>query len=202
MSSEKNKNMKNNEKIKIFLFLSLAFVMVVSSILLSNPKRVGAVNSTIPYLQDCFTATATTSVNFMTPGTATTTLDCNVAKATNGASEVWETANLLVQLHSSSSPSTSFKYRFLFSDDNINWFSETATTTDSRGLFNDYLLAPTASSSERSTIGNGTATSSMTSLLIPIPTKARYVRTLFYIPQGSLNGAVWAKVIGVIAKEH
>jgi hypothetical protein len=152
------------------------------------------------------TSSATTSPNYMTTGTATTTLSMDAHSF--GESSKIDNASLLVQFHASSSLASTLNFRFQFSDDNINWYDENevlnsnATTTQITHGFHEYTWLQAASTTEKSTIGNGTATSSQSSRLISIPTPTRYVRTLFYVPAGSQNAAVYAEIISVKQKEE
>lgn len=154
------------------------------------------------------TANATSTVNYILPGLATTTLvydsrEFNGTNQTGGANGFnADSASLLVQFHASSSPNSTLKYRFLFSDDGVDYYSENevlninATTTTAVASFHEYSWLQIASTTETSTVGNGTATSSVASRLIAIPAPLRYTKVLFYVPIGSANSAVWAKIIG------
>ena len=164
------------------------------------------------------TSTGTTTPSFITPGNATTTLlyDTQQISGTNqtGCSYQianWKTdsASLLIQFHASSSPASVLKYRFLFSDDGQDYYSENevsninATTSISVGSFKENIWTQVASTTEVSTItGSGLATTSQASRLINLPTPLRYTKVLFYVPPAtglatSTNVSVYAKVVPV-----
>lgn len=174
----------------------------ILAFLIALPFIVGA-NQSI-FQPRVATSSATTSPNYMTAGTATTTLSVDAHEF--GESSKIDNASLLVQFHASSSIASTLNFRFQFSDDNVNWYNENevlninATTTRISHGFHEYTWLQAASTTEKSTIGNGTATSSQSSRLISLPTPTRYIRTLFYVPIGSSNAAVYAEIIPVKEK--
>lgn len=152
------------------------------------------------------TAVATSTVVYMTPGTATTTLI--QPTVTNGNPTVMNTATFLVQFTGSSTASNiniEFEYATAFSGTNCqttpascDWYKDglygangvisTTTTPVGLGTRNVYNLpfstTPLAGQS-------GTAT--RTNKILNVQTPAQYVRAVITMPAGSANGAIWAE---------
>lgn len=156
------------------------------------------------------TASATTTLTYMTPGTATTTLP---QPATNSGNATGiNTATLLVQFTGSSTASTiNIAFEYANSDSGVDcsvtqsacdWYRDslmgynavvsTTTNTVSLGPTNVYSL-PFASTS----VGGAGGISSRTTRIINVQTPAQYVRAVITMPAGSLNGAVYAKFLPV-----
>lgn len=158
---------------------------------------VGAVvHANPPFFLRTFTASATSTLAYMTPGTATTTItfDAGVNQA-NGS----DMATLLIQ-YTASTTGPSLRFRQEFSSDNIDWYSENlgtvptlmslnSTTTALVSPFHDYTVNFATTTDNG---GSGTNARIMTSLQIPTPT--RYTRVRFYVPASGGNGALWAEI--------
>lgn len=158
------------------------------------------------------TAAATTSLVYMSAGTATTTLTLDTACTRyTGNTDVYtgETDTVLIQYSASSSLSTQLKTRMEISQDNIDWYALTnpisanATTTFVTGNYADYNIPFSTTTPYIDFGGTGTtATSSavvisgrfMTSIVVQQPS-ARYIRFVFYVPTGATNGGLWASAV-------
>lgn len=126
------------------------------------------------------TATATTSISYMTPGTATTTLQYDTYNTGNNYATNY--ATLLARFAASSTPT--FAINLEYSQDGIDWYGNTlfnnSTTTAAYSLnvTNSYTFSPAASSTLRA---------------IKIDTPTRFVRANLSVA-GS-NGGVWAQFV-------
>lgn len=154
------------------------------------------------------TASATTTLTFMTPGTATTTV---VQTATNNGNTMGlNAATLLVQFTGSSTASSlAVSFEYANNDAGVDcsvtptvcdWYKDgllgasaiVSTTTQivSLAAATAYTL-PFAST----TVGGVLGTASRTTRIINVQTPAQYVRAVFTLPIGSLNGAIYAKFL-------
>lgn len=153
--------------------------------------------------------TATTSLTYMTPGTATTTkifdTEANVSK--NAADNV----RLLVQFTASSTSST-LAWRYEYSQDlscKVNptaadWYmgdwtnlgTVASTTQASPSVLtsgpyeNKWTFASTTPAA-----GAVTASVNRGLKIVEVPVYTKCVRVSFYLPIGSTNGAVWADFV-------
>jgi hypothetical protein len=137
-------------------------------------------------------ASATTTVSYMTAGTATTTLvfdtGVNAAGSTDGA--------VLLTQFTASTTASQVAYTFEYSQDAVDWYSDRldngATTTPQINLSTEttYLLTGVG---ERN--GGVAGTSSTTLRAIVAKTPTRYIRAIYTIPVGSGNGAVYGEFI-------
>lgn len=159
---------------------------------LFGAKMVGATSSF--FLPVSATASATSTVSYLTAGTGTTTLAMDSFQ--NGIPRLIDRAALLVQFAGSSTASI-LNINLEFSDDNIDWYQDggnftSGFATSSRPVdigqvskFN-YTFSST-------TPGLGAAINATSTRIITTTVPTRYVRAVFTIPVGSLAGAVWAK---------
>lgn len=158
------------------------------------------------------TATATTTLRYMTPGTATTTLvyDSQQSDGTNQTNNgnTWATngAILFVQFTASNTSSV-LNTHFEYSDDpscgttptSCDWYRDTlwgdsfATSTATIQM----AITPSYTWNYASTTQGGSAGINIYRGLkaINIPTPSRFVRVVFTVPIGSQNGAVYAEII-------
>ncbi len=174
-----------NKKI-IGSIAGLIGILALASITHANPSQFA------PTVQ---TATATTSVAYMTAGNGTTTLpydSYNVTYGTNtGSTYATNMATLLVQTAASSTSSV-FSITLQYSQDNIDWYndnlSQGATTTAVKNvsMANSYTWT-----------AGGTAT---TSKAILIQTPTRYVRSVIGVTGAS--GAVWQQIVPIKEKSE
>jgi hypothetical protein len=148
------------------------------------------------------TGAATTTVAYLTPGTATTTLIYDAGIGQNLAAD---SAVLLIQL-TASSTTTTLKWKLEYSQDNLcattpgkaDWYSEsvnnaaaTASTTVEVRDTKEYSWLYASS-----TIGTQTAPNTPGMKKIDVPTPTRCVRAVFYLPAGSAGAAIWAEFVG------
>jgi hypothetical protein len=151
----------------------------------------------------CYDATgsATTTLAFMSPGAATTTL------TTSNCFDRQYTLNgmYLAYQYTASSSASVLKYRIEGSFDNIDWYPEqtenayfpvapgtTATTSIATVPFHEYSITMSTT-----TDNGGSGTAARVHGIIAIPVFARYERVKFYVPTGAANGALWAELIGL-----
>lgn len=151
--------------------------------------------------------TATTSLAYMTPGTATTTYYFDSYANGSADQNATDKAMMLLQLVASST-SSSLKWQYEFSQgvtgvdcsatpSACDWYSDTIqsqVTATSTQTFN--VTAPIAYQwNFASTSQNGAsvaATNNRGLKVIQVPTPARYTRVIFSVPVGATNAAVWA----------
>src|SRR3990167_3547149 len=153
------------------------------------------------------TNTATSTLSYMTAGTATTSLIADIYKV-NGVGEVSGDMDLRIAVqYTASSTASTLKWRYEYSNGsncqanpgNCDWYSEsinnaagTATTTIETMTFKEYSWVFASSTPGAILIPKDRALK-----IITVPILAQYVRVLFYMPNASLPGAVWAEVICV-----
>ncbi len=162
------------------------------------------------FAPQAMTATATSTLSFMTPGAATTTFmyDSFGINGTNqpilndptGA----DSAGLMLQLTGSTTPANSATYAtttynivFEYSQDGVDWFSEaqapnatsSPTVTIIKPISRNITLGATSLG------GSGLATTTPTRELLTVLTPTRYTRVVISIPAGSTNGAVWGTFV-------
>lgn len=123
------------------------------------------------------TAAATSTLSFMTAGTATSTTP-TYDSYSDGSNQKADGATLLEQL-TGSTTATTMKASIEESADNIDWYVESATTTTALGTKQ----------------GGVSGLSSTTLWSIPFTPRLRYARVVFTIPAGSVNGAVWGAIV-------
>lgn len=153
------------------------------------------------------TAAATSTVTYMTPGNATTTVtyDSYNLNGTNQSGTVnsfaADHALALVQFAASSTTSN-LLINEEYSPDNVDWYQGSQTLIDKNATTTTTVsLSPVPQYSylfASSTPGLGaiTAANSATSTLaISIPTPTRYIRLVFSLKLGGGNGALWATVL-------
>ena len=150
------------------------------------------------------TAAATSTVSYMTPGTATTTLVIDSFKLVQSSTETpnptaYNALSLAIQFEATSTSSSLARY-YEYSSDNIDWYPENEVTTinatttieiQHRKLYQfSFPATSTPLSNAELPVTNGKA---RVHKIVDVPILARYVRVNFYIPVGSTNGAVWAE---------
>lgn len=174
-------------KILVTSSLAIAFLVALS---FSGVNSVGA-NPLLFYSQPV--NFASTSVIYMSPGTATTT---NVIDSSRvGPGYAIDSASLLIEFIASSTAST-LKWKFEFSQDGIDWYSDNqelstnATTTTQVRDFKEFSWTFAST-----TVGTQTAPQSTGRKLISVPTPTRFTRTVFYLPAGSTNAAVASQYV-------
>jgi hypothetical protein len=177
-------------------YFLLSSVLVVALILILNfAQQVSAAAPSFLIVNS--TATATTSVNYLTAGTGTTTLIADVYKYL-GITDLSD-KDLRFNIQFAGSSTDSILCRTVeYSDDGVDWYSmeqtigTTATTTWQVGGY-PATCFPFASTTRA--VGAGSNATSTKTVLIPA--LLRYTKAIFYLPTGSTAGAIWANVIGV-----
>lgn len=141
----------------------------------------------------CGSLTATTSVSYMTAGTATTTYTFDTGCATAGSAD---SAVFVAQL-TGSSTATILTTSFEYSQDGVDWYSDSlsqgATTTSAQALTpaRTYTLAFASTTvGGLGGVGNGRVYRAIT-----VPTPTRYVRAIQSLTPASTNGAVWGEFV-------
>lgn len=206
----RNQNMTNVRKVSSAIIIGLlvlgAFVSFFPSILKANPLEFLVQN------QGTLSVTATTSVSYMTPGTATTTSTVYDTYA-NGAANTYATNNLALEIQftaSSTGSTLGWYYEYAqgnaaancvsspgscdwYQDDNFTNVNATTTQTFPVTLTNKYTWL-FASSSQ----GGGPilTTNQISNKIVTVQPVARYVRAVFFVPIGSTNVAVWSAFVG------
>lgn len=141
------------------------------------------------------TGSTVSSLSYMTPGTATTTTP-TYDSYTDGTNNTPNTATLLVQFTASSTASI-LNISLEYSNDGTNWYRDLlwvqATTTQPVSLNTPNTFQLTFASS--TTLGGAAGPATKNNVAITVPTPARYVRAVFSIPIGALNGAVYAAIV-------
>lgn len=164
----------------LLAFMVLAFVVI-------NPIMARATPSQISTQA---TATATSTVAFMSAGNATSTyqIDTNGAYSTtkqNATMAQVDAVSMYVLFNASSSGSI-LQYQFQFSNNNIDWYTEGfSQTIASIGTATTSLTTHTYSSGV-----SGTSFVVVSAPVIP----GYHERVVFAIPPGSANGAVYAEI--------
>ena len=191
--------MSKTQKNYYFLFVGLALASIALMVVVIYNLPTASANPSV-FNQDsgtngCVTAAATTTLSHMTPGAATTTLNC----ALKGDDYAANKAYLIVISNASSSPDTAFRVDLEFSHDSTTgtdgtWFADfidakgTTTPSGVRNLnvANAFVWGNVASTS-----------SNFRTKIFEIPVPTKYMRAVISIPVGTvnLNGAVWAKIV-------
>lgn len=186
---------------KIYLFGTVIAIFFTALFIQSNLTNASPEFFLLPNAE-----TATTTVNYMTPGTATTTIYFNsyASGNTTGA----KSATLNIQ-YTATNTASMLKWRYEFARNTsgvdctvrptaCDWYSETvdlggtASTTIEVRNFKEYSWL-FASSSQGAA---GVATNNNRALkTISVPTPMQYVRAIFYVPTGVSNGGVWASFV-------
>jgi hypothetical protein len=133
-------------------------------------------------------AAATTTLSYLSPGVASTTLATLDAIGGNNFA-IGGTASLLLQLTGSTTVSTlyattTYAVAFEYSQDGVDWYADELRTSSA---------ATTTVLRQRNIAGVAIATTTPTKLIISVPTPTRYVRPVITIPADSTNGAVWGE---------
>ncbi len=144
------------------------------------------------------TSSATTTVNFMSAGNATTTLTLDTYYPNTIGSYTKSTDAILLMQFAGSSTSATLNGTVEYSQDCIDYYSDnyvTASTSPTNSLqINNtfsWLFAST-------TIGGGkvsAALSATSTKAIRIYTPTRCVRVVLTQPVGSASGAIWAQLV-------
>lgn len=149
------------------------------------------------------TATATTSVAYITKGAATTTTPVYDSYSVNGTNQTntnnnqsAESAVMLLRLTASSS-ATTLNISFEYSQDKVDWYQDNLQVQQN-GTTSQQIAIQTANTYSwvfaSSTIGGDANIGSTTmTKAITVPTPTRYVRPVFTMT--GANGAIWAVIL-------
>lgn len=157
-------------------------------------------------------ASASTSIAFMTAGAATSTSNVYDTYG-NGNGNTYATNNLALEIQFSASSTAStltWYYEFaqggagancVNSPNSCDWyvdatFSNTSATTTpniSMAGFNQYQWKFASTSQAGAVVAS---TNNIANKIVTVPTSARYVRAVFGLLPGSTNGGVWAAFVG------
>src|SRR3990167_1045093 len=186
-------------KVKNTWFVAVGVVLAVAVIVLWGSQKVGAAISQF-FPSDCYTAAATTTLNFMTPGTATTTLACNMGG--EGAKE----AVVVAQVHASST-ATEYLFGIEESMDGIDWYPISAQQiASSSPIFSLYDKGTVRYTYASTTIGGvaeaeNALNGSRNNISFSVPTRMSRVRVFVGLASSTnavparSNGAIWMKII-------
>lgn len=182
--------------IGIVAFLFVAYFMGLNTLL--------AKASALVFKTDCYTAAATSTLAYMTPGTATTTVTCPMGS--DGA----DSASLAIQVNASSTASV-FNVYVEESMDGQDWYPIGAPDTASTTPYNLSLRAYSTFTFASSTIGGsrsallGASTTyqgyeaedNRNHYLLDVPVRMKRVRA--YTGMTGASGAVWMQIIPKIS---
>lgn len=152
--------------------------------------------------------TATTSVVYMTPGTATTTYYYDAGQGNNFGAD---SAAFLVQLTGSSTPLSVLNVTMEYANPGLNgadcdvnpnacdWYRDTlypapfgtTTPTQTLSIPTSYNIAMAST-----TVGGAAGIAPRTTRIIAVPMPTRYVRAVLTLAIGGANGAVWGEFTG------
>lgn len=175
--------------------------LVLAIILLAGVVAVKA--SPSAFLPTTQSASATTTVSYLTPGTATTSLIYDSFSINNSGSvnktQLTDMATLFIQL-AASTTATKLNINLEYSQDGIDWFQDGgniqngfATTSKPFDIgqvsqYNFSFASSTAGLGGAATIGTTTR-----AISVRVPT--RYLRAVYSLAIGGGNGAVWSQII-------
>lgn len=191
--------MKRTISISVFTAVALAGLIAVGFVLSLLSSNAHAGPSYFLYKQ---TAAATSTLAFMSAGTATSTLTFDMgAGVKKGVDSV-----ILLEQFNGSSTAAILNTDIQYSDDGINWFAESqgwnvdfsgtaATTSPALGNLMQYTFTFASSSINRQATDNAFASANR---ILNLVAPTRYIRAVFTMPSGSTNGAVWAEFISKI----
>lgn len=180
-----------------FVFVAIFGMLFIASQVRANPSQIIETKS----------ASATSTIAFMSPGAATTTV---IMDAQDDGGAIADLAAFAIQFTGSSTLSIiniAFEYAHdvngldcVNNPNKCDWYADelnfpNASTTPSTIPLNTARLYSLTFAS--STLGGGAiaASSTRTSRIINVPTPSRYVRAVITVPIGSLNGAVWSEFL-------
>ena len=194
-------------KKKIALILFTALILITGFIAGNYESVKEALGyATLTDSNACKTASATTTMKFMTPGTGTTSVSC----VTGNAEKI-----RIFAAFAASSTNTQLRWRVQRSMETATsssgtWFSdiapvmELASTTSMTNDFSAFRLTYATPPADTSTsIGfNGSGTTTVSQFSFEVPSSgANLMRVQFYLDAtttlGQVNGAIWAQMVPV-----
>lgn len=157
------------------------------------------------------TSLGSSTIRYMTAGTATTTLTCDAysLSANSPSGDLMDSAILNIQFSASGTASTLF-VDFEYANVSSNGANCVASPGACDWLENSLDLGIKASTTRpfaidakdtlrwrfaSTTIGTGTAPGNIGYKIVNVPTPARYIRAVFSLPVGSGRGGVWSELL-------
>ena len=189
------------KKILSIAFIT-AFSLVTGFLFTLNKNTASASPSLLSSPISCSTnqrnaSNASSTLAYLVPGLATSTLDCNISIATNGLAQTFDSAQLFIQNTASTSASV-LAYWIEDSQDGVDYFPRVTTTnlnatttilTGTPQIFQVPFATSTATDYGNRKAGVGRYS-------IPVTFVSKYMRVIFFLQQGSTNAGVYAEIIG------
>lgn len=142
-------------------------------------------------------ATATGTVSYMTPGTATTTLTLDSYYVNSAGTPTKADSAVLLTQFTGSSTSSVLGIALEYSQDGIDWYSDALNSNNSTttpGVWNiSTRNAYSWTFSNTQTIGGAGGTLATTTRAVNIQTPTRFVRAVYSIT--GANGAIWEQFV-------
>lgn len=182
---------------KKIIYILGAFVALMSIVYLSGSKA-HANPSIFPSHSSCVTAVSTTSISYMTAGTATTTLTCDSYTLQVGQPDNYAiNSAVLATQYSASSTASILNMTYEYSNDGIDWYSNDlsaqATTSPVQNIQTAQSFTwPFASSTPN---GSSPAGTNLSKKVVTLPVPSRYVRVVYTVPVGAAAGGIWAEIL-------
>ncbi len=191
-------------KKKILAALVVGTIITVFNVVAFGVKYVEANPSRITAPDSCTSSgnSSTSSISYMSPGNATTTVTCNLQRisALAGGTDSVDSAVLAIQYHASSTALSELDWYFEYSQDGVDWYKSNNFPT----LATTTLAVPQNYSwrqySTTTVVTNGFATSSLDKKVVSVDTPTRWIRAVFTNPIGANNVGFWASFISKIEK--
>ena len=178
-----NKIIKKMKKI-IFL-LSIVLSSLIVGIAFANPTYYSNISRT---------ATATTTVSYMTPGVGTTSLVYDTYDPSIGTNRAADDLALLIQF-TASSTSSILNINLEYSNDGVDYYQnrmgDKATTT-ARAALSPIDSFEWKFSSSTPGLGGVPSNNNRDNRIVSVHSPTRFVRVIFSTPIGAANGGVWA----------
>lgn len=132
--------------------------------------------------------TATTTVTFMTPGTATTT---TAAFDTGAGGAQGSDSAALVECMQASSTGTTLNTTIEYSQDAITWYENNLVSTSTPLATIQSPNSFTWAFASTTVGGGGIGNNNSACKIVPVLTPTKYVRAVFTLPAASKNAAVY-----------
>lgn len=152
-----------------------------------------------PYITFTSTAAATTTVNYMTAGTATTTLA--LYDLSNYDTDETVDSNQIFIQYTASTSAGILNWRFEFTNGtncditvptSCNWYEEDSVINPALAVANARWDHSSTTMTHVWQPGSTVASTSLKAIIVP-PVAAKYKRVQFFVPIGSVNGAVYVQ---------
>lgn len=186
------------KKIYISIFILILLAVAGLSFRVDSATKKAEANPSV------FNIKPPLTVGTTTPFTASSTfatyqyLKAGVSTSTTNVLDSWaagtygalDSASLFVQLTATSTPPT-LRWRYEFSQDAIDWYSEDIELTTNASTTVHVRDYKEHSWVFASTTANGLAGVNRAHKLLSVPTPTRYVRVVFYLPTGSADAVIF-----------